>query len=130
MADNNKKVIRDTEYGEEYSINELLAEFKERKAAGEFDEDMGFDDWLEEITGKNGTCEWIKPTKKVKATAENYKDIPCIEDDETGEQFTLNEMEAGFKKRQEDGSIDPAWTFKDYLMDITGKNGSYHWIDE
>lgn len=124
MADNNKKVIRDTEYGEEYSINELRAEFKERKDAGEFDEDMGFDDWLDEITGKNGTCEWIKPN------AGNYKDIPCIEDDETGKQFTLNEMEAGFKKRQEDGSIDPSWLFIDYLTDITGKNGKYHWVNE
>ena len=124
MADNNKKVIRDTEYGEEYSINELRAEFKKRKDTGEFDEEMGFDDWLDEITGKNGTCEWIKPT------AGNYKDIPCIEHDETSEQFTLNEMEAEFKKRQEDGSIDPSWLFRDYLMDITGKNGNYHWIDE
>lgn len=52
------KVIRDTETGEEMSFREVKKEYERLKQAGETEAET-LDDYLENITGKDGTCEWI-----------------------------------------------------------------------
>ena len=52
------KAVRDTETGEEMSFREVKKEYERLKQAGET-EAATLDDYLENITGRNGTCEWI-----------------------------------------------------------------------
>lgn len=56
MAD--EKVIVDTEYNKTYSIKQLEKIYQEAKNNGET-EAVTFEDYLDNITDKNGTCEWI-----------------------------------------------------------------------
>ena len=53
-----KAVIRDTEYGEELTLTDLRAEYESLKKAGETEAET-FEDYLENITNGNGTCEWL-----------------------------------------------------------------------
>ena len=53
-----KTVIRDTERGEELTLTELREEYENLKKAGETEAET-FEDYLENITDGNGTCEWI-----------------------------------------------------------------------
>ena len=53
-----RKVIRDTEYDEEFTMTELREQYEELRAEGN-SEAENFEDYLENITDKNGTCEWI-----------------------------------------------------------------------
>ena len=50
-------IIKDTEYGDELTLRELQAEYEALKKAGETEAES-FEDYLENITGQNGTCEW------------------------------------------------------------------------
>ena len=52
-----KTVIRDTERGEELTLTELRTEYENLKNAGETEAET-FEDYLENITDGNGTCEW------------------------------------------------------------------------
>ena len=54
----NKAVIRDTESGEELTLTALREEYENLKKAGETEAET-FEDYLENITDGNGTCEWI-----------------------------------------------------------------------
>ena len=54
----NKAVIRDTERGEELTLTALREEYETLKNAGETEAET-FEDYLENITDGNGTCEWI-----------------------------------------------------------------------
>ena len=54
----NKAVIKDTERGEELTLTELRAEYETLKNAGETEAET-FEDYLENITDGNGTCEWL-----------------------------------------------------------------------
>ena len=54
----NKAVIRDTERGEELTLTALREEYENLKNAGETEAET-FEDYLENITDGNGTCEWI-----------------------------------------------------------------------
>ena len=53
-----KKIIRDTETGEELSLAELKAEYERLHTAGET-EAASLDAYLANVTDGNGTCEWI-----------------------------------------------------------------------
>ena len=53
-----KTVIRDTERGEELTLTELRAEYETLKNSGETEAET-FEDYLENITDGNGTCEWL-----------------------------------------------------------------------
>ena len=57
-ANMEKTVIRDTERGEELTLTELRAEYETLKNAGETEAET-FEDYLENITDGNGTCEWL-----------------------------------------------------------------------
>ena len=57
-AKRNKAVIRDTERGEELTLTALREEYETLKKAGETEAET-FEDYLENITDSNGTCEWI-----------------------------------------------------------------------
>ena len=53
-----EKIIRDTETGEEFTYEEIEAEYERLKRDGETEaETIG--DYIENITDPNGTCEWI-----------------------------------------------------------------------
>lgn len=52
-----KTIIRDTEYGEDLTAAELRREYEELKRNGETEAET-FEDYLENITDPNGTCEW------------------------------------------------------------------------
>ncbi len=51
------KAIRDTETGGEFTLAELRTEYEALKSSGET-EAATFEDYLENITDRNGTCEW------------------------------------------------------------------------
>ena len=53
-----KAVIKDTERGEELTLTELRTEYENQKKAGETEAET-FEDYLENITDGNGTCEWL-----------------------------------------------------------------------
>ena len=53
-----KAVIRDTERGEELTLTALRDEYEILKNARETEAET-FEDYLENITDGNGTCEWI-----------------------------------------------------------------------
>ena len=53
-----KAVIKDTERSEELTLTELRTEYEALKNAGETEAET-FEDYLENITDGNGTCEWI-----------------------------------------------------------------------
>ncbi len=53
-----RKVIKDTEYGGEFTLTELREQYEQLKADGNTEAET-FDDYLENITDQNGTCEWI-----------------------------------------------------------------------
>jgi hypothetical protein len=53
-----KTVIKDTERGEELTLTELREEYETLKNAGETEAET-FEDYLENITDGNGTCEWL-----------------------------------------------------------------------
>ena len=53
-----KTVIRDTERNEELTLIALRIEYEVLKSAGETEAET-FEDYLENITDGNGTCEWI-----------------------------------------------------------------------
>ena len=53
-----KAVIKDTERGEELTLTELRTEYETLKNAGETEAET-FEDYLENITNGNGTCEWL-----------------------------------------------------------------------
>ena len=57
-ADMEKAVIRDRETGEELTLTALRKEYENLKRAGET-EAASFEDYLENITDGNGTCDWI-----------------------------------------------------------------------
>ena len=57
-ANMEKTVIRDTERGEELTLTELHTEYETLKNAGETEAET-FEDYLENITDGNGTCEWL-----------------------------------------------------------------------
>lgn len=67
VSDLDKKVVKNTdasdfagaEYGDPhtYSMRELYKEYKDGSSAKYSYPD--FDAWLEDVTGKNGACEWI-----------------------------------------------------------------------
>ena len=50
-------VIKDTERGEELTLTDLREEYETLKNAGETEAET-FEDYLENITDGNGTCEW------------------------------------------------------------------------
>ena len=53
-----EKILRDTETGEEFTYEEIEAEYEQLKREGETEaETIG--DYIENITAPNGTCEWI-----------------------------------------------------------------------
>ena len=53
-----EKILRDTETGEEFTYEEIEAEYERLKRDGETEaETIG--DYIENITDPNGTCEWI-----------------------------------------------------------------------
>ena len=53
-----KAIIRDRETGEELTLTALREEYETLKKAGET-EAGNFEDYLENITDGNGTCEWL-----------------------------------------------------------------------
>ena len=53
-----KAIIRDRETGEELTSAALRSEYETLKRAGETEAES-FEDYLENITDGNGTCEWI-----------------------------------------------------------------------
>ena len=53
-----KTVIRDCETGKELTLSSLRKEYENLKNAGET-EAANFEDYLENITDGNGTCEWL-----------------------------------------------------------------------
>jgi len=53
-----KAIIRDRETGEELPLTALREEYETLKKAGET-EAGSFEDYLENITDGNGTCDWI-----------------------------------------------------------------------
>ena len=53
-----KAVIRDRETGEGLTLTALRKEFETLKRAGETEAGC-FEDYLENITDGNGTCDWI-----------------------------------------------------------------------
>ena len=53
-----KAIIRDRETGEELILTALREEYENLKKAGET-EAGNFEDYLENITDGNGTCDWI-----------------------------------------------------------------------
>ena len=58
-TDLDKKVIHDREEDRDYSLRELRSEYYSLRMGGETEAET-FEDYLENITSKNGTCEWIK----------------------------------------------------------------------
>ncbi|MBR2414779.1 MAG: hypothetical protein IKB13_09785 [Clostridia bacterium] len=52
-----KTIIRDTERNEELTLIGLRVEYEILKSTGETEAET-FEDYLENITDKNGTCEW------------------------------------------------------------------------
>ena len=54
----NKAVIKDTERGEVLTLRDLREEYETLKNAGETEAET-FEDYLENITDGNGTCEWL-----------------------------------------------------------------------
>ena len=56
-ANMEKTVIRDTERNEELTLIGLRVEYEILKSTGETEAET-FKDYLENITDKNGTCEW------------------------------------------------------------------------
>jgi len=50
-------IIRDTETNEELTLRKLQEEYEMLKKAGETEAET-FEDYLENITEPNGTCEW------------------------------------------------------------------------
>lgn len=54
----NKKVLRDRETGEELSLEEIKIEYAIMKATDATEAET-FEDYLNNITAPNGTCEWI-----------------------------------------------------------------------
>ena len=57
-TDLDKKVIHDREEDKDYSLRELRAEYYSLRMNGDTEAET-FEDYLERITSKNGTCEWI-----------------------------------------------------------------------
>ena len=57
-ANMEKAVIRDRETGEELTLAALRKEYENLKRAGETEAGC-FEDYLENITDGNGTCDWI-----------------------------------------------------------------------
>ena len=53
-----KAVIKDTERGEELTLTDLREEYETLKNAGETEAET-FENYLENITDGNGTCEWL-----------------------------------------------------------------------
>ena len=53
-----KTVIRDTERGEELTLTDLRAEYETLKNGSETEAET-FENYLENITDGNGTCEWL-----------------------------------------------------------------------
>ena len=53
-----KAIIRDRETGEELTLTALREEYETLKQTGET-EAGSFEDYLENITDGNGTCDWI-----------------------------------------------------------------------
>ena len=53
-----KTVIKDTERSEELTLTALREEYETLKNAGETEAET-FEDYLENITDGNGTCEWL-----------------------------------------------------------------------
>ena len=53
-----KAIIRDRETGEELTLTALREEYETLKKTGET-EAGSFEDYLENITDGNGTCDWI-----------------------------------------------------------------------
>ena len=53
-----KAVIKDTERDEELTLTDLREEYETLKNAGETEAET-FEDYLENITDGNGTCEWL-----------------------------------------------------------------------
>ena len=53
-----KAVIKDTERGEELTLTEIREEYETLKNGSET-EAKTFEDYLDNITDGNGTCEWI-----------------------------------------------------------------------
>ena len=54
----NKAVIKDTERGEELTLTELWEEYETLKNGSETEAGT-FEDYLDNITDGNGTCEWL-----------------------------------------------------------------------
>lgn len=61
-TDLDKKVIHDREEDRDYSLRELRAEYYSLRMNGDTEAET-FEDYLENITSKNGTCEWIGDNK-------------------------------------------------------------------
>ena len=53
-----KTVIRDTERCEELTLTDLRVEYETLKNGSETEAET-FEDYLENITDGNGTCEWL-----------------------------------------------------------------------
>ena len=58
-----KKVIRDRETGEELSLEEIKIEYAIMKATDATEAET-FEDYLSNITDRNGTCEWIEDSEE------------------------------------------------------------------
>ena len=67
-----KTVIRDTERNEELTLIALRVEYEVLKSAGETEAET-FEDYLENITDGNGTCEWIWKQTGAKAPTNERK---------------------------------------------------------
>ena len=59
----NKKVLRDRETGEELSLEEIRIEYAIMKATDATEAET-FEDYLSNITDRNGTCEWIEDSEE------------------------------------------------------------------
>ena len=65
-ADDDKKIIMaDEDFSQTFSVNDLKKELAERQADGSIDKEWTIEDYIKEITGKNGQCHWIKDHEKL-----------------------------------------------------------------
>ena len=71
-----KTVIRDTERGEELTLTDLRAEYETLKNGSETEAET-FENYLENITDGNGTCEWCNGIFE-KSELRQEADLGCL----------------------------------------------------
>jgi len=79
-----EKILRDIETGEEFTMEEIEAEYERLKRDGETEaETIG--DYIENITDQNGTCEWIdEPLHKCQWCGEMFSESELREEKDLG----------------------------------------------